>query len=171
MVNITCKNLWLFENLPSAKIFECHPKTLIMRAKRAYDVTTEMDLGWKLAKAENQAEILYPLCTHPFCSVLCLIHSYSILHESRGYSLKILTQECSLMNSQQDQSMSNIVTGNIIQMILAEQNKDQVHSVYIWAPLLSAPSLFFYTKIQRGLCKNPQTSKIQLKRSHYQLRT
>ena len=62
------------------------------------------------------------------------------------FKIKILSQEPTHMNSQLDRHLSAIVTGNIIQVILAEQNRDSVHSVNLFKfghPSSQFPSLFF----------------------------
>ena len=65
----------------------CDPKTLIMRTKRAHDVTTTMtssnptsvETGRIRKSSWNSAFCTY----HSTPSVLCLLHSYSILLEKR----------------------------------------------------------------------------------------
>ena len=65
----------------------CDPKTLIMRAKRAYDVTTAMTSSnptrvktRKIRKSSCHFAFCYYLIT---LSVLCLHHSYTILNKKR----------------------------------------------------------------------------------------
>ena len=75
------------EEMSLLNMGECYPKTLIMRAKRAHDVTTTMtssnptsvETGRIRKSSWNSAFRRY----HSTHSVLCLLHSYSILLEKR----------------------------------------------------------------------------------------
>ena len=56
-----------------------------------------------------------------------------------------------------------MVTGKIIQVILAELNRDYVQSVKIWASTLSQSPLLFFMNVQTGLVKAHRHHRHNLK--------